>query len=99
MSDRRAITSPEGLAQAAECLRTLAHPLRLRMIQLLLREDFSVGALAEACGIPSHIASEHLGKMRDRRLLTAERRGRQTYYRVAEPYLESIMACIEKRFD
>ena len=92
-------TSDEGLAHAAECLRTLAHPLRLRMIQLLLQDDYPVGALAEACDVPSHIASEHLGKMRDRRLLVAERRGRQTFYHVAEPYLGSIMACIQKRFD
>lgn len=92
-------TSPDGLAQAAECLRTLAHPLRLRLLQLLLQDDYPVGALAEACNIPSHIASEHLGKMRDRRLLRAERRGRQTFYKITDPYLQSIMDCIEKRFE
>ena len=92
-------TSPDGLAQAAECLRTLAHPLRLRLLQLLLQDDYPVGALAEACQIPSPIASEHLGKMRDRRLLRAERRGRQTFYKINEPYLKNIMDCIEKRFD
>lgn len=99
MSPAPVTTSPEGLAQAAECLRTLAHPVRLRMIQLLLRDEYAVGELASACDIPSHIASEHLGKMRDRRLLTAERKGRQTYYRIAEPHLAKIMECIENRFD
>ncbi len=92
------LTSLDGLAQAAECLRTLAHPHRLRMIQMLLRDEHTVGALAEACGIPSHMASEHLGKMKDRGLLTAERRGRQIFYQIAEPHLGNILSCVEARF-
>lgn len=93
------LTSTEGLAQAAECLRTLAHPHRLRMVQLLLQGEHPVGALAEACDIPSHMASEHLGKMKDRGLLRAERRGRQIFYQIAEPHLEDIMGCVAARFE
>lgn len=92
------LTPLEALGQAAECLKTLAHPHRLRMIQMLLRGEYTVGELAEACGIPSHMASEHLGLMRDRGLLTSERRGRSIYYGVAEEGLAGIMACVEKRF-
>lgn len=92
------LTSLEGLTQAAECLKTLAHPHRLRMVQMLLRDEHTVGALAEACGIPSHMASEHLGKMKDRGLLTAERRGRQIFYQIAERHLADIMGCVEARF-
>lgn len=93
------LTSLEGMVAAAECLRTLAHPHRLRMVQLLLRGEYPVGALADACNIPSHMASEHLGKMRDRGLLKSARRGRRIFYEVAEPHLASIMACIEARFE
>jgi len=92
------LVSMEGLAQAAACLRTLAHPHRLRMVQLLIRGEHTVGELADACDIPSHMASEHLGKMKDRGLLTPERRGRQIYYRVAEPHLANILGCVEARF-
>lgn len=88
----------EALAEAAECLRTLAHPVRLRMVQLLLQGDHTVGELAEACDLPSHMASEHLGLMRDRGLLQSERQGRYMYYRIAEEGLASIMQCIEHRF-
>lgn len=91
-------TSMNGLEQAAECLRTLAHPHRLRIVQMLLRDEYTVGELAQSCDIPSHMASEHLGKMRDRGLLTSERRGRQIYYQVAEPHLKNIMSCVEGRF-
>lgn len=90
--------SLDAMAQAAECLKTLAHPHRLRMVQMLLESEYTVGELAEACGIASHMASEHLGKMKDRGLLAVERRGRKVYYSVAETGLASIMGCIEKRF-
>ena len=57
------LTPLDALERAAECLKTLAHPHRLRMVQMLLRDRYTVGELAEACGIPSHMASEHLRLM------------------------------------
>lgn len=87
-----------ALEGAAECLRTLAHPHRLRMVQMLLQAEFTVGELAAACGIPSHMASEHLRLMRDRGLLDFERRGRRIYYHIVETGLASLIACIESRF-
>ena len=92
------LTPLEALEQAAECLKTLAHPHRLRMIQMLLRGRFTVGELAEACGIPSHMASEHLRLMQRCGLLKSEKDGRKAYYQITEPHLANIMACIEGRF-
>jgi DNA-binding transcriptional ArsR family regulator len=88
----------DALAEAAECLRLLAHPHRLRMIQMLLQGRYAVGALAEACEIPSHMASEHLRLMQRSGFLAAEKAGRFVYYTVAEPHLAHIMSCIEARF-
>ena len=92
------LTPLEALEQAAECLKTVAHPHRLRMIQMLLRGRYTVGELAEACEIPSHMASEHLRLMQRCGLLTAEKDGRKAYYQIGEPHLANIMACIEARF-
>ena len=90
--------SLENLGRAAECLRTIAHPHRLRMIQMLLAGRYTVGELAAGCGIPSHMASEHLKLMKLCGLLASEREGRRTYYQVVEPHLEGIMTCVEHRF-
>jgi DNA-binding transcriptional ArsR family regulator len=88
----------DALQQAAECLKTLAHPHRLRMVQMLLQGRYTVGELAEACGIPSHMASEHLRLMQHCGLLSSKKEGRKAYYEIAEPHLENIMSCIEVRF-
>ena len=93
-----ALTDLEALEQAAECLKTLAHPHRLRIVQMLLQGRYTVGELAEACGIPSHMASEHLRLMQRCGFLTSEKEGRNAYYQIAELHLASIMTCIEARF-
>lgn len=92
------LTPLDALERAAECLKTLAHPHRLRMIQMLLRGRYTVGELAEGCGIPSHMASEHLRLMQRSGFLASEKDGRKAYYQVAEPHLANIMACVEARF-
>jgi len=87
-----------ALGEAAECLRALAHPVRLRMVQLLLDGQYTVGELAEDCGIPDNVASENLRFMQRCGFLASRRDGRRVYYRVAEPHLKNIMACVEARF-
>lgn len=88
----------ESLEQAAECLKALAHPHRLRMIQMLLRGRYTVGKLAQACEIPSHMASEHLRLMQRCGFLNSQRDGRKVYYRIAETHLENLMNCLNLRF-
>lgn len=92
------LTDMKSLQEAADCLRTLAHPVRLRMVQLMLQRELTVGELADACEIPSHMASEHLRMMQHCGFLTRRQDGRQIFYQVAEPALERIMNCIESRF-
>lgn len=88
----------EGLTRAAECLKVLAHPHRLLMLRALRDGEHTVGELAELCGIASHAASQHLRLLMRCGLLTLERRGREIYYAIAEPHLESLLQCIESRF-
>jgi len=97
-SKRKPAGNPEAFAQAAECLKTLAHPVRLRIVQLLLHGRYTVGELAEDCQIPDNVASEHLRLMQRCGFFTSEREGRKVFYQVAEPHLQNIMDCIESRF-
>jgi DNA-binding transcriptional ArsR family regulator len=91
-------TTMAALAEAAECWKALAHPVRLRMVQLLLEGRYTVGELAEDCGIPDNVASENLRLMQRCGFLASERDGRRVYYTVAEPHLKKLMACVEGRF-
>lgn len=88
----------DDFAEAAECLKVLAHPVRLRILQLLLHGRYTVGELAADCGIQDNVGSDHLRLLQRCGFLVSEREGRKVYYQVAEPHLEQLMACIEGRF-
>lgn len=88
----------QAFREAAECLRILAHPVRLRIVQLLLRGRYTVGELAADCGVPDNVASEHVRLMQRCGLFQSEREGRKVFYEIAEPHLEDLMKCIDGRF-
>ena len=88
----------ESFNEAAECLRILAHPVRLRMVQMLLHGRYSVGQLAEDAGIPDNVASEHLRLMQRCGFFTSEKQGRRVFYQIAELHLQDLMNCVESRF-
>lgn len=77
----------------------VAHPHRLRIVELLLAGEYTVGELAAACKIPSNMASEHLRLMKQSGLLTAARDGRQTHYKVVDPGLRPLLLLIREWFD
>ena len=95
-------TKPPGsvhdFAAAAECLKTLAHPVRLRIVQMLLHGRYTVGELAADCEIPDNVGSEHLRLLQRCGFLVSQREGRRVYYQIAEAHLGQLMACIEGRF-
>ncbi|MFN9719498.1 MAG: ArsR/SmtB family transcription factor [Planctomycetota bacterium] len=92
------LTTLTGLSEAAECLRTIAHPHRLRMIQMLRQGQFSVGELAEACEISGPIASEHLRLMQHCSLLRSYREGRKVFYHIVESHIMQLLQCIEQQY-
>lgn len=92
------LTPLPDLTKAAECLRTLAHPQRLRLLQMLQQGRFTVGELAAGCGIPSNTASEHLRLLQRCGFLQAERDGRRAFYAIVDPLVHDVLAGIERRF-
>jgi ArsR family transcriptional regulator, zinc-responsive transcriptional repressor len=90
--------SVSSFAQAAECLKALAHPVRLRFVQMLLHGQYTVGELAADAEVQDNVASEHLRLLQRCGFLQNERDGRRVYYQIAEPHLQNLMSCIESRF-
>ena len=84
-----------ALERAAETLKMLAHPQRLRIIEILEREqEVPVYALIEETGFPQAVVSQHLNQMRRIGLLTARRQGKEMWYSITDPRALSILNCI-----
>jgi DNA-binding transcriptional ArsR family regulator len=96
MECRLDLLPDEILDKAAECLRVIAHPTRLRIVDILMQGEFAVGEIAEMCGTPQSRTSEHLRLLRGQGLLDSERRARSVYYKIADPRLPAMLACIRR---
>jgi DNA-binding transcriptional ArsR family regulator len=97
MTDRMAgpqMLPSEVLSEAAACLRIMAHPLRLRIVDILLQRELAVHEIADLCGVRPHQVCEHLRLMQTGRLLSSRRDGRSVYYAIASPHLPSLIHCI-----
>ena len=86
----------ETLERVAAALRVLAHPHRLKMVELLAGLEYSVGELAEELGIPPNAASQHLNLRRAHGLLSSHRVGKAVHYRVDDPSALNIIDCIRR---
>jgi len=62
--------------------KALAHPTRLLIIEELRDGPRSVSELVERLGMRQSNLSQHLGLLRDRRLVVARRDGQTVYYRL-----------------
>ncbi len=89
----------KALEMASECLRILAHPSRLQIVQLLLSgKQYSVNEIADYCSLNQPTTSDHLRLMQRCGFLESQKEGRTVYYAISEPHLEDIMSCIQSRF-
>lgn len=84
--------------QCASSLKVLAHPVRLRIVDLLQDRRLTVGELSDALRLQQAVVSQHLIRMRSAGLLDVEREGRAAYYRVANPACPAVLDCIRAHF-
>ena len=84
----------DSLEVAAECLKIMGHPIRIRMVEILMQGEFPVHEIADMCELPAHQACEHLRLLKGHGLLASERRGRAVYYKISNPTLPRLIDCI-----
>ena len=94
MEEYRNQTLPFDPVLVSDLLRTMAHRMRLRMLQLLMLNRYNVGELAKVCKIQNHMASEHLRLMQRSGLLSSQREGRKIYYTVTNSGVIELLRCI-----
>ena len=77
----------------AGLFKGLAHPLRIRLLELLSDgEEHSVAELQQSTGLEASHLSQHLAVLRRHRLVLSARRASHVYYRIAEPEVAELLA-------
>ena len=78
-------------ARKAELFRTLGHPVRVRILELLHDGEMSVGALQQELGLDSGGTSQHLGALRRIGVVTSRREGTGVWYSVPDPHVFALL--------
>lgn len=84
------------LDNAAQMIKCLGHPLRLRLLEAMEYGEHSVSELQEASGATQAAVSEQLAILRGRGVVGARRDGAFVRYRLTEPKVRRILACIRE---
>jgi DNA-binding transcriptional ArsR family regulator len=96
-SEVQAVLLPDQvLEDAAECLKVMAHPVRLRIVNILMLGEFAVHEIAALSKTTANQTCEHLRLLKGHGLLTSVRKGRTVYYRITAPQLPGLIECIQK---
>jgi DNA-binding transcriptional ArsR family regulator len=82
-------------ARAAEIVRALAHPDRLRVAAALCAGEASAAELSARLGLARARVARHLEPLLAARLVAASPGPGAPRYRVAEPALHGLVACME----
>ena len=86
------------LARMAKVLKLLAHPYRLKIIDLLESADSApVHDLVEKLDLPQALTSSHLKKMRRVGLVECDRRGKEIWYRLGDRRSLTILNCMRAK--
>src|SRR5688572_190669 len=91
---------PEPMAKAsgplqklkAEFFRALAHPIRIRLLEVLVSTpECSVHDLQRVLGIGQPIVSQQLARLRASGIVVAKKSGAATRYSITDPLLKDLL--------
>jgi ArsR family transcriptional regulator len=76
----------------AEFFKTLGHPARIRVLELLSEREHAVAELLPEVGIEAAHLSQQLAVLRRANLVTSRKQGSTVYYTLASPHVAELLA-------
>ncbi|WP_456445029.1 ArsR/SmtB family transcription factor [Deinococcota bacterium DY0809b] len=88
---RAALPGADTIARASVLLKALADPTRMRILLAMKQGELCVCDLSHLLGMSQSAISHQLRVLRDNRLVSWRREGRQVFYRLADRHVEEIL--------
>jgi len=86
----------ERLEKVAFILKTIAHPMRIGIVQLLTHTDkLSVNEICEKLGSEQSLTSHHLSNMKLKGILGSTREGKNIFYYLILQEVVKVIDCME----
>ncbi|MFI7063676.1 ArsR/SmtB family transcription factor [Kribbella sp. NPDC050124] len=76
----------------AEFFKTLGHPARIRVLELLSQREMAVSELLPELRLEASNLSQQLAVLRRAGLVTTRKEGSQVYYSLTSPHVAELLA-------
>lgn len=95
-----ALAGPGALQSfKAEFFKALAHPLRIRIVEILREGDRSVQELQGAVGLDQSTVSQQLAVLRGKHVVRARKQGTTVRYAVVDPLVGDLLDVARRIFN
>ncbi len=88
----------EAAEQASDFLKSLANPVRLRILCMLAQGEAPVGDIAEKLAARQSLISQHLALLRKDGLVRPRREGQTIHYALADKRAEKLIGVLYESF-
>jgi DNA-binding transcriptional ArsR family regulator len=83
----------------AEFFKALAHPIRIRILEILVSGERSVYELQKALGVDQPTVSQQLAVLRAKNIVAARKMGTAVRYTVRDTTLRALLEVARRIFD
>lgn len=93
------LLTDELQAFKAAFFRALAHPIRIRILELLVKGDRSVQELQEALGVDQPVVSQQLAVLRTNNIVAGKKEGVSVRYGLRDPLIGDLLETARQIFN
>ncbi len=96
--DEQIISNDAEIARAAQYLKAMSHPLRLKILCTLGNDRVSVQDIVDQVGTTQSNISQHLGILRDKGILACRKDANRVYYYIENPNTLQLIFQLKQMF-
>jgi DNA-binding transcriptional ArsR family regulator len=83
----------------AEFFRALAHPVRIRILEVLVRGERTVGQLQRELSLEQSVVSQQLAILRNKNVVAPRKHRTTVYYTMRDPLLADLLDIARRIFN
>lgn len=84
--------------EISQVLKSLSHPVRLKVLCQIMDGEKTVNELTHFCGISQSAMSQFLGRMKSEGMLRSRKEATRVYYGVADEKLLRLLRSIKEAY-
>ena len=96
--NKKLIERDEDILQASLAIKSIAHPLRLKILCVLGSKEISVQDIVDDVGTSQSNISQHLAILRDKGVLSTRKDANRVYYRIGDPRTLKLVSMMRDVF-